>query len=916
MINLDSIYLQEKQNTYIAHAAEIYLDNNYYATLSENQLPDTTTALVVEQPSAPITIPDDWAMVTTVLVNGQLYSLAENPEAPVNGEFTYNPFTRTVEISSDRPVRSVIVYGSQQTIDFYPPLLPPPYPAIFYLLPLTGTVQIDRKFEEQPSAQFEFESRLPKSFLQRTFTPGKEIDLFGIGFRINNCQITEEPRSIYPDRLCRVSVSLGSKWENYLSELCFLRSNGKNQLPLDQPFLDPDCINEIAQETDKNETTSVNRLLGKINIPYKGVRLKEVEIPSDTPIDAVVNPVQLLQERLRIAQAFIRWSNSSGIETVNYKTSGNWVYTEDQIRSAVSTSYDAIAKANKNILSFTNINQPPPDPNTFPSTVTTPNLQVSASDDIALSFEYPNTELTGKFAEPKEKEPEKEKNQDTKPRYVKKDLKRETRIDGDERADRPLEGVEAISTMSLCFDIGGQTKTRSTVTEEGGATIETIDETWGFAFRGVDIYNEDADEYSDDPYSGNPNHYWQRLRYIKTTYNYDSNFGYLLSTNITGYNTVRYKQESAQNPETIDLEPEDPDYSLYSFFRIPITGGSQRLLRLMPEYTSATDDDFSEKYKVCNRDGTSSIETALNPNYAPPYYVEYEKTETVGYRRRRNPENDDRDPNEGDKLLPDLIVGEESSYEVFTQVTPAEYAFYLEFDNQTRTFVSKRGELISPQKFVKFIKKFNAQGQAIATAVEETSTEEGTGELPLAQRRPALYTKEERDTPETKKDPEPQQQLYKYLIQSSGYTAHDPINGSENFLLAATFNEAFLAAKCKLAIENWRNGFRESLEIDGNLQIKEGDRFNYYCNGEYRRRVVLSASTTLNILGTVGSDRKITAKTTLTLGNYVFPNLNFSKIKLPKEPKPKEANFFRFNILSDTLGQVNWSSIQSRRNPR
>lgn len=87
-------------------------------------------------------------------------------------------------------------------------------PSFFYNLPLTGTVQINRQFEQHPSGQLELESTLSKNILQSIFKPGKEFNIYGIPFRINNIQIQEMPRSIHPDSRCRISVSLGGRWEN------------------------------------------------------------------------------------------------------------------------------------------------------------------------------------------------------------------------------------------------------------------------------------------------------------------------------------------------------------------------------------------------------------------------------------------------------------------------------------------------------------------------------------------------------------------------------------------------------------------------------------------------------------------------------------------------------------------------------
>jgi hypothetical protein len=124
------------------------------------------------------------------------------------------------------------------------------------------------------------------------------------------------------------------------------------------------------------------------------------------------------------------------------------------------------------------------------------------------------------------------------------------------------------------------------------------------------------------------------------------------------------------------------------------------------------------------------------------------------------------------------------------------------------------------------------------------------------------------------------------------------------------------AARCKLAIENWRNRLTETLQIDGNLLIKEGDRFNYYCNGEFRQRVVLGVQTTINILGVVNGIPKVTATTSLTLGRWMLPNLTYSKVLVPKEPKAPEVNITVLNVIDAELGSIiDWARIRSRRNP-
>ncbi|MEH2138585.1 hypothetical protein [Nostoc sp.] len=895
MLTIDSSLATSATGNYTAaHLLVVARVENNFAPLAVIDYGEIEI-LIVEPNSEAIAIPENWIDVRAIASNGQTFAPAVDLESPQAGEFVYNPYINTAQVYG-AVGRSLQIYGITQAIKFFPPLLPPPYPQLFTNLPLEGVIQFTRQFQQQPSAQFELELRLPKAQIQSIFTPGAELDLYGIPLRINSLSIKELPYSIYPDRRCNVSVSLGSRWDNYLDEPCFLRADGGNSLPSNEPFQDPECTTPTPKKDDPNFNTTVQQLLAKLGIAYTGLNMPPVPIPKGTLKDTTVNPVQLLGDRLLVANSFVRWSNASAIEVVPIGSTRVWNYQEADIEGEIDTSFEAIAHTSKRRLtSIANYNPPPPDLVNFPSAAQSlPMPQLRGELPTALAFEYPNSELTGEFSEIQELP--QEFTQGQKPRYIRKPAIREERIDGDKNAHTSLEGVESIRNMSLIFDIGGQTKTRSTTITEGGATIKVVDEIWGFVCYAAQIYDNSRDRLN-----GNPNNYWVCLKRTTTDYIYDEGTGYLLSTSTCGYNTVRYRQESADNPETLELDPSDVEYDLYKFIQIPVIGRTSYYLKLMPEHSS---EGLFEVTKVCNRDGTSTQEVLINPDYAPPYYVEYERTESVAFANRPNPDN------EG--LTADS-VGEESRFESFTQVVVATYQEKLVgFDG--RYPIYERGTEITPQKFVRYIKQFKAQGPAIATALEEISIEEGTGELPVATRRPPQFTALQPAEKPTKTQEEKQQ--YRYFLQTAGYTAKSPINGSESFPLAKTFEEALTAARCKLAIENWRNGFTETLQIGGNLEIKEGDRFNYICNGEFRQRVVLGAQTTLNILGAIDSQPKVTYVTSLTLGRWMLPELTYSKIPVPKEALAPRANITVTNVIDAELGSIiDWARVKSRRNP-
>jgi hypothetical protein len=260
-------------------------------------------------------------------------------------------------------------------------------------------------------------------------------------------------------------------------------------------------------------------------------------------------------------------------------------------------------------------------------------------------------------------------------------------------------------------------------------------------------------------------------------------------------------------------------------------------------------------------------------------------------------------------------VGEESRFERIIDIIPATYKEIYTGESIGSYPVVQKGEELQPQKYVSYVRKFKAQGQSIAEALEEVFVEEQTGDPPVAQRRADLYTREgenQNTNQNSNDDPEDQ---YRYFLQTPGYTYADPINGSESFALATTLEEALIGARAKLAIENWRQGLTESLQIPGNLGIKEGDRFNYFCNGERRERVVLSVQHNMQILGIVDAIPKITCVTSLQLGRYVLPPLTWNKVRVPK-PGKTGYNLSILNVINANLGNtIDWILTRSRRNP-
>ena len=893
MFKLTSNYLTKIPSNYAAHLTRVDVGNTNYATLATIGFSNQETTVLANTYGTELEVPETWSDISVVSANGQLLALAADPQNPQQNEYVFNPYTKKIIVYSYSP--SIVISGSLQTVQFSPKLVTN-LPSLFSLLPIEGQITFERSFENHPTGQFAFETSFTRDQVYSIFVPGRELELFGIGFRVNVPSCTELSRATYPGGRVKVSLSLGGKWENNINQPCFLRSDGKNTIPSNIPFTDPECLTGNINSSDPNKSISINTLFSRIGIVLTGANLKNVPVPDGTLQDEVANPSQLLEERLRVANSFVRYSDFDSVKVLPINALASHTILESDIISDIESTYEGISKPNKQPLTAQSFNPNVPDLTNFASTITTPTPVLTSESEKALSFEYPNSELTGDFSEPKEK---KENTQGDTPRYIRKSTDKIERIEGDPNAHIFPDGVASVKVMSLCFDLGGEQKTRTYITEEDNVITRTIEEIWGFAFTYEDIYN-----ISTGKTGGNPADYWKLLKKVTTTFNYDvfgdTGTGFLFSKTGTGFNTVRWKSENVSNPETQGFIGEDTtpeltkERELYTFFTIPIIERYSRTLKVHPD---ASYDDAYELVKNCNQDGTSSFKPVFNPIFLPAYYVEHERSEKISFKSRSNPENEGLDIQANDVFAPDLYVGSmELSESKITGIVPAKYEQKLiKFEGGYPVY--QRGRELEPQKWYKYNYKFSASGQNIATAVEEAFTENGTGALPEAGERMIRYIKED-PAPDPEDNKETTEPVYKYLIQTEGYTEEDIINGSESFSIAETLEEALTAAKCKLAIENWRNGYSENLSINFRPEIKEGDIVKYFCNGQLRKRVAINVSHELNILGNIDGQPIVEGQTRLSLGLHRLPILTSSKIKLPGTKSDD-------NIVKATIKPVN-----------
>lgn len=852
--------------------------------------------------------PIGWQPGTNISLNNQVLIPSPTPEKPKQGEFILNESTGKVLAYFKQQARSLQILGKLQSINFYPSKISPGFPQLFYNLPLTGQMHFSSSLEGFPTASFEFETELSKSSLESIFVPGAELEFLGASLAISAVSFEEYSIAVYPQTRTKMSVSLKSKHENYINHPIFLKREGKNQIPSD-PKIDPDCLSKTDPHYDEGRLVSIQNIFERANIQLSGTQLKPVILAQDAKLSDTIVPSQVLtEERLRLANSFVRYCKPY-IEIIPITGINTHIYNESELGDASpKSSYNSTSKSNRRNLAVPNLSEYFDLVNFSANESRVSNISMGSGGETAFAFEYPNVLLEGEFLDILNGKKYELTQSNSIPRWIKKQPIIEEKIEGDSEAHLVPNGIKKIKAMSMCFDLGGMTRTRTTKYTERGDVYKTVDETWGFCFRAMQIADIEEFTRAIIGLAGNPDTYWVKVKEVITEYYYEYTTGYLISTSVKGFSKARFKQESTSEPETFTSLPTDPDYDLYYFFDLPIAGITYYKLALLPEFS--TDDAF-EQVKVCNfQKGTSSIEFVANPNYAAPYYVEKVLTELSSFARTEHPDNKGIKVAPGVVLKPDILIGEESYFETITTITPAEYEDTTTLYTGIDIIVTK-GKQLKPQTYTTYEKKYKAQGMQIGKAVEEISTSTQDGDPPLGQRKKNLYEKEDpqKSLPKTDNNAKTK---YTYLLQSPGYLSEDPIGGSVSFPLAIDFKEAFKAAECKFYMENIKSGYEETLDIPFNPNILEGDRFIYYWNGEMRERIVKERSSTLLFNGVTNGNLDINGITSLKLGKLPRVNLSYQELfQVSKDNKPKHPE------IKDSFAKVvgfDWASVQSRRN--
>jgi hypothetical protein len=480
-------------------------------------LQTSTTATIPTYTGSTVVLsaPDSFSAVTNVSVGGVSYTpaLSKTPRNQLAGTYTFNAVTKEITLNVD--TESPPIAGSSAVIeglaDQHDAAVAVPTsefledaPQTFLDWDISGTVQRQRGFEEQPSMSFEFTTlRANENSVRSTFAPEAKLILFNVGYSVSSLTIERLQTSEYPQELINCQVSLTGYHVPELNRPISLR-------PVNVGL--PPTLSDYARSAGSTYSGPTQYMDKNENAPSS----------SSTTLQ------QLLEDQARSCRGFLYYSEPSATQIrIWASTRRHFLSEADQVSSIQ--------------IQLNPLSQPADDGSGSSGGGSNDN-----DDNLLLNPDYQDTQLAP------DPDPDVEDQQRNHSIWI---------LDSDGAVDIPPE--EFVSGLSSsadlrspkhAFDNGGKTKTQTRTLYRNGSVQLILTETWGFAYALEDVY-----DIIPDPGGGasqvryNPidvSAYWQKIADSTETYFY-SDEGYLYSVVKEVRQLARFKQE--QNLETLEL---------------------------------------------------------------------------------------------------------------------------------------------------------------------------------------------------------------------------------------------------------------------------------------------------------------------------------------------------------------------------
>jgi len=872
---------------------------------------------------------------TNQLPNEQVTKLAASP-----GTFLFNPVTQKVllcckvntKITQD-PLPLKILKNKEIFISNQIEL-----PDFIVEHKLVGGFTISRSFESHPSISFKLMcSRDEIDEIRNKFRDrfDEKYIFYGIPFRLTNYSEVIGERVIYPEGHYDIDLSFTGWYEKLISQPIFVKDRGESNRS-SKPFEAPQCkvgrsstSSNLANSLNKPEELVVplSSYANRLGFSYLGYdflcNYQRPVAPNLTTTFA-----SELDSRKRTKGLYVLYSSDEGVKTIKWATPQKYKVREDRIISPISYS------------------------------------------DNMSELGYKPTELSWNQSE---EEPLNNQGEDTfqntKPQWLQLKISVKESVSDPDNATSPPSDSGMLRSMDLNYDASGKIKTKTFTKREGTTILWEKVETWGFMYLSKDIVKERDGE---SILEASPSNYWGLTESQETTHIFDPSTGYYLGNKITGWKMCRFKQESST--ETAKLEQEksaiaDPASKIYEadanvrgeklfelneiidcyrFRAVPITGGTQFILRQNRDYyRDANGNTPNVPYQVCSSNGKLITKYKKDPTWVEPMHIGEEYTFYSCYSRIEDPANlalrrEFRDsppetPTDNPIYNPPLTTGRETEIHKKTFIHRSKSTIKEEGLGFTSTGTIARDNFIGDdkegleEKYETHITERSAQDSNFRNAFTSIRVEDGSGRPPEATRKQLPFVpkteesvKENADVyykmTETKRKDAIQKpkDKYKYLLITQGYSLDDPIQGSVSYNTKHQ-SQAFLGAITDLEIDDMNSNCSISLTTLFRPEMIEGSKVTFNYSWDAWKCRVINNSSSVNIVGYQKLEdgrllTEVTGSTSLSLGidSSLGSLTRLEKVKLPQEniepstnsTNPAEASIFNMYTKGRELGEI------------
>lgn len=446
-----------------------------------------------------LTPPANTSAITAIAVpGGTTYRPAADPTNPQPGEFIYSGTGQaTVYLQGNSQPPAGTSFNIFYISNIYTPQIlpsdevPGPFPDFYSRWNVEAQISFQRSFEQPPTCTITIATpennrqAILDAFRNKTF-----VQIYDMGFSVDSTKFKHLPPQLYPDRWVEIEIQL----------------TGAHQYKLEKVPVKLLAAAPPDQQTSPKKFVPISNFCLLAGLNYTGVPLTIV-LPQDVAYDASSTIASLLQEHVRLGEAFIYYSNPNAIETRKFGKTKVHYLSEADILSELDYSYPGKEFIYQNCQL----------------------ASVLKNQELALQYTqgenpvYPRT-----ICEPLD----------------------DPRI--------PPGNILELRDGNLCFDQGGPTKKQICRDYIGDTVMRETEIEYGFAFCAIDVYyyatvtinGATVNQWIYDQ-SINPRAFWRPVKNTTTTYQRNQ-FGYLERISTRGQILTRLKQEGSK--ETLSLK--------------------------------------------------------------------------------------------------------------------------------------------------------------------------------------------------------------------------------------------------------------------------------------------------------------------------------------------------------------------------